>query len=144
MTGRDEAEERGVVVDAGLFRRRGRKVAVGREAAPEPRAPAPRPLAVARTLALGHEIARLIADGTFADQADAARALGFTRARISQILDLTLLAPAVQEEVLFAEVGARRDPVTERGLRCVLRAAGWREQRRSAEEPLVRTRRLGV
>jgi len=140
VTGRDDAEERGVVVDAGLFRRRGRKVAVGREAAPEPRAPAPRPLAVARTLALGHEIARLIADGTFADQADAARALGFTRARISQILDLTLLAPAIQEEILFAEVGEGRDPVTERGLRAVVAAGRWRAQRHRADAVLATPR----
>ena len=123
------AAGRGVVIDAGLFRRRGRSVAVGREEAPARKGPAPRPLAVARTLALAHEIVRLIEDGTFADQADAARSLGFTRGRISQIVDLTFLAPAIQEEILFAEVAEGRDPVTERGLRCVLRAAGWEEQR---------------
>ena len=90
---------------------------------------APRPLHVARMLALAHEIVRHIDEGTFADQADAARTLGFTRARFTQLVDLTLLAPEIQEELLFVEVVAGRDPVTERGLRAVLRRS-WSQQRR--------------
>ncbi len=33
-----------------------------------------------------------------------ARALGFTRARITQLVDLLLIAPAVLEEILFLEL----------------------------------------
>jgi hypothetical protein len=40
----------------------------------------------------------------FADFADMARQLGFTRARVTQPMDLLLLAPEVQEEILFLEL----------------------------------------
>jgi ParB-like chromosome segregation protein Spo0J len=80
-------------------------------------------------LALAHEIVRLIAEGTFEDQAHAARALGFTRARVTQLVDLTLLAPEIQEEILFAEVGRGRDGVSERALRELVRRADWGGQR---------------
>jgi hypothetical protein len=87
-------------------------------------------------LALAHEIVRLIDERMFADQADAARVLGFTRARMTQLIDLTLLAPAIQEEILFAEIGAGRDRVTERGLRQLVRCVDWQEQeRRSRASP---------
>ena len=123
-------EKPGVVVQAPFFRRLGRKVEVSTAPIAGPPKPAPRPLHVARMLALAHEIVRHIDEGTFADQADAARLLGFTRARITQLVDLTRLAPAIQEEILFEEV-AGRDRVTERGLRTVVRRADWTDQRRA-------------
>jgi len=125
-----DREDQGIVVEAPLYRRRTRGWEISREPIVAPPAPAPRPLAVARMLAMAHEIVRLIDEGAFVDQADAACALGFTRARMSQIIDLTLLAPAIQEEILFAEVGAGRDPVTERGLRRVAATRLWAEQPR--------------
>lgn len=33
-----------------------------------------------------------------------ARQLGFTRARVTQLMDLLLLAPEVKEEILFLEL----------------------------------------
>jgi hypothetical protein len=43
-----------------------------------------------------------------------------TRARLRQIMNLLLLAPDIQEQILeLASVTARRDPMTERQLRCV-------------------------
>lgn len=68
-------------------------------ALPEPSEQVPR---IARTLALAHRMQRMIDDGDVADQAELARLLGFTRARVTQILDLTLLAPEIQEEILVA------------------------------------------
>lgn len=88
-----------------------------------------RPLRVARMLALAHECEALIAAGVVADRAELAAVLGFTRARVTQLLDLTLLAPDIQEEILVAEVEPGRDPVTERALRAIVRAGDWREQR---------------
>ncbi|MDX2087844.1 MAG: hypothetical protein SFX73_08340 [Kofleriaceae bacterium] len=62
--------------------------------------------------------------------AELARAGGVTRARLSQILDLTLLAPDIQEEILaFRAVESGRDPVTTRELRPVTRSMSWSEQR---------------
>jgi hypothetical protein len=89
-----------------------------------------RPLRAAQMLAMAHEIERLIAQGAFADRADAARKLGFTRARISQLLDLTLLAPDLQEQLLTMETTEGSDPITEHGLRMVVAKASWWEQRR--------------
>jgi ParB-like chromosome segregation protein Spo0J len=54
-------------------------------------------------LALAHTLEAAIAAGEFADRADVARHLGFTRARVTQLLDLTLLAPDIQEAVLALE-----------------------------------------
>jgi hypothetical protein len=66
-----------------------------------PAEPTHRPARIAVTLALAHTIQRAIDRGEFRDQAEAARRLGVTRARMTQILDITNLAPDVQEEILF-------------------------------------------
>jgi hypothetical protein len=71
----------------------------------------PRPLHAARMLALAHEIVRLIGYETSANQADLARALGFTGVRITRLVALTLRAPQLQEEILFPEAEAGQDPV---------------------------------
>ena len=55
--------------------------------------------------------------------------VGFTRARVTQRMDLTLLAPDIWEEILVAEVEPGRDVVTERALRANVRRAEWAEQR---------------
>jgi hypothetical protein len=85
-----------------------------------------RPANVAALLALAHHVQRLIDSGRITDRAEVARRLHWTRARVSQVMDLLLLAPDIQEEVLFLEAGTR---VTERALRAVLRHEDWREQR---------------
>ena len=77
---------------------------------------------------------RRLERGEFADFADMARQLGFTRARITQLMDLLLLAPEVQEEILFLELPPGAQPVSERGLReAVLGTVDWQEQRRRWE-----------
>jgi hypothetical protein len=63
-----------------------------------------------------------------------ARQLGFTRARVTRLMDLLLLAPEVQEEILFLELPPGAQPVSERGLReAVLGTIDWQEQRRRWE-----------
>lgn len=119
----------GAVRSKGVPLRRARGVGSGAPAAPVVVEERNRPLRVARMLAVAHEIVRLVDVGEFEDLADAARVLGFTRARITQLVDLTLLAPDIQEAVLFAEVSPGRDAVTERGLRSVVAAGSWRAQR---------------
>ena len=88
-----------------------------------------RPFRVARMLALAHECEALITARVVADRAELAGVLGFTRARVTQLMDLTLLAPDIQEEILIAEVEPGRDVVTERALRAVVRRSEWAEQR---------------
>lgn len=64
----------------------------------------PRPMfpgTLARRLALAHYIDRLIDVGQLRNYAQAAAVLGITRARMSQLMDLVLLPPDVQEGVLL-------------------------------------------
>lgn len=98
--------------------------------APLPVAPVCRPARVAVMLAIAHKIAAAIGTGRLHDQADAARRLGVTRARTSQLLALLQLAPDLQERVLFLEaVDGIEPPLTERALRRVVHARDWSEQR---------------
>ena len=120
----------------------GRRVIVGRlertrkgkrttfeEAAPPKPAHEPGPARVALMLALAHEIQRAIDAGEVRDQAEAARTLGTTRARVTQLLDLTLIAPDLQVRILAWDGGRRAGSISERELRKVAHAENWSEQR---------------
>jgi hypothetical protein len=95
-----------------------------------PPCPLRRPARVAIVLALAHKIQEAIDRGHVRDRAEIARRLGFTRARITHILDLTLLAPDLQEQVLLFEAVDGVEPLSERALRAVARAGTWDEQRK--------------
>lgn len=103
------------------------------DVAPEPPPPKPepvrRPAKVARLLALAHHIEAAIAAGTYRDRADAARQLGVSRPRISQIMDLALLAPDLQEAILFMEAVDGVEPLWERRLRGIVGDGEWEGQR---------------
>jgi len=89
------------------------------------------PARIARQLALAYALQRRVDTGEFADYADMARALGFTRARVTQIMDLLLFAADIQEEILFLEIPPGTQPLSERALRDrVLKSLDWAEQRR--------------
>ena len=93
---------------------------------PEPPGRVPR---VARMLALAHQIDAMIRAGKIADLAEAARRLGLTRARVTQIVNLTLLAPAIQEPILdLPPVTSGRDRITERTLRPIVTEPAWERQ----------------
>lgn len=92
-------------------------------------APVRKPARVAVMLALAHKLQQAIDRGALRDQADAARRLGFNRARITQLFDLTLLAPDIQEQLLALESVDGVEPTTERAVRRVVRASSWEEQR---------------
>lgn len=88
------------------------------------------PARIARQLALAHALQRRVDAGEFADYADLARGLGFTRARVTQLMNLLLIATDIQEEILFLEVPSGRQPITEHALRdALLTTLDWREQR---------------
>ena len=93
---------------------------------PEPQARIPR---VVRLLALAHQMERKIRAGELRDLAHAAEAIGVTRARMTQIMNLLLLAPGIQEEILdLPPVLEGRDPVTERQLRELVAEPDWNRQ----------------
>ena len=84
------------------------------------------PTAIARRVALAHHVEALIERGELRDYAEAARRLGITRARLSQIADLALLAPSIQTAVLLGRCEPR-----DRHLQAVGRHALWKDQRRA-------------
>jgi hypothetical protein len=49
--------------------------------------------------------------------------------RVTQLLDLTLLAPEIQEQILFAESVDGLKSMAERALRAVVRLEDWAMQR---------------
>ncbi len=77
----------------------------------------------ARMLALAYKIEREVEAGRLKDYATAARHLGISRARMSQVLDLLNLSPRLQALVLMGscELGERR-------LRTLLREPCWKTQ----------------
>jgi hypothetical protein len=120
---------------------------VERPAAPPP--VAHRPARVALMLALAHKIEELIHRGAARDRADVARRLGLTRARVTQLLDLTLLAPEIQEAVLLLEAIDGVEPLSERVLRALAPSSSWAQQREawralSAEAPPPAEDRQGI
>jgi len=125
LDGRDSDES---MVSVPLYRaRRGSGVRLTIvEPAP---APPPRPTVLARTLALAHRLQGMIDDGTAEDRADVAAELGFSRARITQIMDLLQLAPDIQEEILFSVSLSGRDAITTGDVRPIVRVVAWAEQR---------------
>jgi len=92
-------------------------------------APAGRVPHIARLLALAHRIEGMIRVGEIRDWAEAARLVGITRARMTQIANLLLLAPKIQEGILnLSHVTRGEDLVTERSLREVAAHADWQRQ----------------
>lgn len=85
---------------------------------------------LARLMALAIRIEDRVRTGQLRDFAHAAELGHVTRARLTQIMDLTLLAPDIQEEILFMEpVRGVRDAVSERLVRPIAKEPDWRCQR---------------
>lgn len=115
-----------------LGRKARKKIEVGDELPPsEARVESGRVPRIARLMALAIRLERLLADGVARDYADLARLGGVTRARLTQIMNLTLLAPDIQEALLFLPRTLRgRDPIAEPQIRPIAAIPGWRKQRK--------------
>ena len=112
------------------IRRGNRKSFTSTKASKLPQLPVRKPARVAMMLAFAHKLQQAIDNGEYEDRADAARKLGLTRARVSQLLDLTMLAPDIQEKILFMERVDGVEPSSERALRDVISMVSWEEQRK--------------
>jgi hypothetical protein len=112
-----------------LFRRRSSRVTLSETPPPPKPEPVRRPAKVAQQLALAHHLQAAIDRGDVADRAAVARKLGLTRARVTQLLDVTLLAPEIQEAVLAMLAIDGVEPLAERQLRVVVAAGTWPQQR---------------
>jgi hypothetical protein len=75
-------------------------------------------------LALAHKFQGMLDRGEVASMAELARLGRVSRARITQIMDLLLLAPDIQERIWLGSLEAEL-----RALMCVVRSAGWSDQR---------------
>src|SRR3974390_178206 len=85
---------------------------------------------VSRLMALAIKFERLVREGRAASYGVLAEAGHVSRARLSQILRLTELAPEIQEDVLFLpRVVTGADPITENALRHIARSVDWDWQR---------------
>ena len=122
------------IIEEKVFWNRSRRVELTPTPPAEKPEPVRRPAKVARQLALAHHLEAAIVRGVVADQAALARKLGLTRARVTQLFDLLMLAADLQEQVLALEAVDGAEPMAERTLREVARAGTWAEQRAAWEK----------
>jgi len=108
--------------------RKGRKeLREGVEESPPTLGSVPR---VSRLLALALHMDDLRRQGEVADYAELARLAMVTRARMTQIMSLLLLAPDIQEEILFLPRSqGGLDPIREKAVRPIAAVPDWRKQR---------------
>ena len=99
----------------------------------EPQGRAPR---IARLLALAHKLDALVHAGTVRDYAELARLGHVSAARVSQIMMLLHLAPAIQEYVLFLSAD-QTGFLTEPNLRKIAREPRWDHQHACLERLIL-------
>ncbi len=117
-----------VTIEGPLRRvRRGKAVAFSDSEPDEGRT---RPARIARMLAMAHAMKNLLDEQRVATCAELAIITGFSRARITQLLALTLLAPDIEEEIAFMKHTAGGGGISERHLRSLVQQARWDQQRR--------------
>ncbi len=94
---------------------------------PRPKGRVPR---VSKLMALAIRLDQLVVSGQVEDYASLASAGHVSRARVTQVVNLSLLAPDIQETILFLpRVERGRDPITERQLRPIAAEPDWQKQR---------------
>ena len=108
-----------------------RKVLHEKKDATDPSRPPGRTARVARLLALALRIEHLVQSSVVPNYATVARLGHISRARLTQILNLTLLASEIQETILFLPpIQSGPDPIKERDLRPIAAEPDWQMQRR--------------
>ncbi len=103
-------------------------------AASPPQGRAPR---VARLIALAHRLEELVRSGVVKSYGELARLGYISPARLSQILILAQLAPAIQELVLFLST-EEEGVITELCLRKIAREPRWDRQRTLFDQQIDR------
>lgn len=84
---------------------------------------------ISKLMALAIHLQNLVAQGAIRDYAEIARLTGLTRARVTQIMNLNLLAPRIQEDILFLpKIHKGHDPLSERSIRHVVKEVYWDKQ----------------
>ncbi|MFI4912933.1 MAG: hypothetical protein ACIAQZ_14830 [Sedimentisphaeraceae bacterium JB056] len=89
---------------------------------------------VSKLMALAIEFEHMIRNGQASDLAQLARECRVTRARMTQIMNLTLLAPDIQEQLLYLPQTVKgRDEITVRVLQKIALEPDWQKQRKLIE-----------
>ncbi len=84
---------------------------------------------ITRLLVLGHHFENLVRDGVVKDYAEIARLTGLSRARVTQIVNLTLMAPRIQEALLtLPGTSYHSNRKSERQLRLLVTRWDWSHQ----------------
>jgi hypothetical protein len=96
---------------------------------------------IARLMALAIRFDRLVQEKTIQDYAELARLGRVTRARTTQIMKLLLLAPDIQEQILFLPL---LQGINERNLRPIASRVVWDEQRRLFQNMIARIPKAGA
>ena len=97
---------------------------------PTPARPPGRTPRIAKLMALAIHFEGMVARGEIEDYATVARLGQVSRARVTQIVNLALLAPDIQEELLFLPQTRRnRDVLTTTVLQPLAREHDWQRQR---------------
>jgi len=122
-SGKPSVPPMGFVITLDLPGRSGGNVSSGEMARP---AASPRTPRVTRLMALAVKYQELVDCGELRDYADIARLGYVTRARMTQVMNLSNLAPDIQEQLLFPS--GFLPP--ERGLRKLAGQVDWEMQRR--------------
>ena len=94
---------------------------------PEPKGRIPR---ISRLMALAIKLERMLRAGEVPDVTELARITHVTQPRMSQILNLAMLAPDIQEAILFLpDVAKGKPPIHEKLLRPLSSIDDWDQQR---------------
>lgn len=84
---------------------------------------------ISRLMALAIHFQKLLGDGVVRDYAEIARLTGVTRARVTQIMNLTLLAPEIQLEILdLKPILCGENQLREKSIKKVYKSPFWEEQ----------------
>jgi hypothetical protein len=100
---------------------------------------------ISRLMALAIRMQELVDRGEVADYADLARLAHVSRPRITQIMNLTLLAPDIQEAILFLpRTDGGREAIGEREVWPIRAVLDWRRQRRVWGKAAMQIRRASA
>ena len=122
---------KGLTIETKIHFGRKAKGARTMQPGPEPKVDHPRGRLprVTRLMALAIRFDRLIREGEITDYAELARLGHVSRARVTQIMNLLMLAPDIQEAILFLpRVEKGEDPVVLRQLQEIAGEVDWTTQ----------------
>ena len=86
---------------------------------------------ISKLMALAIKMEGLVSEGKVSDYTTLAAVGHVSKPRLTQIMNLTNLAPDIQEALLFLpKTTMGPDPITERQMRPIMEAVDWNRQRR--------------